>query len=86
MVADGFLLIAPLNTERLEVFHLPGGAQAGHLALSGGNERFVTPPARAGVMVVIAAARYGEESARIIGLNPGGNAAGDPTAATPLAP
>jgi len=62
------LVLAPLNAERLEVFHLPGGTQAGGPSLPTGADRFVTAPALAGRVIVIAAARYGEEAARVIGL------------------
>ncbi len=62
------LVLAPLNAERLEVFHLPGGTQAGGPSLPTGADRFVTSPALAGGVIVIAAARYGEETARVIGL------------------
>jgi outer membrane protein assembly factor BamB len=62
------LVLAPLNAERLEVFHLPGGTQAGGPSLPTGADRFVTAPALAGRVIVIAAARYGEETARVIGL------------------
>jgi outer membrane protein assembly factor BamB len=62
------LVLAPLNAERLEVFHLPGGTQAGGPSLPSGKDRFVTAPALAGGIIVIAAARYGEETARVIAL------------------
>ena len=72
LVGD-LLFVAPLNAERLDAFRLPGGASVSHLALEAGLDRFVTPPALAGKLVVIGAARYGEESARVIGLDPLGS-------------
>ncbi|HZI93291.1 MAG TPA: PQQ-binding-like beta-propeller repeat protein, partial [Patescibacteria group bacterium] len=88
------LMVAPLNTERLEVFHLPDGAQTAALLLPGGKDRFVTPPVKSGRMIVIAAARYGEESSRLIGLDPEAakaspgatNPAASQPAASPAAP
>jgi len=62
------LVLAPLNAERMEMFQLPGGTQAGGPTLPSGKDRFVTAPALAGTTIVIAAARYGEETARVIGL------------------
>jgi len=64
------LLVAPLNTERLEVFQMPNGDQTAALALAVGKDRFITPPAKAGDLVVIGAARYGEGSARVVGVDP----------------
>ncbi|MFQ5702064.1 MAG: PQQ-binding-like beta-propeller repeat protein [Acidobacteriota bacterium] len=62
------LLLAPLNAQRLELFKLPAGTQPPAFALGAGHGRFVTAPTRAGDMVVIGAARYGDNSARVIGL------------------
>ena len=70
VLVGGLLVFAQLNTERLELFSLADGSQTASLTLAAGGERFVTPPARAGRMVVIGAARYGEESARIMGISP----------------
>jgi len=64
------LLVAPLNTERLEVFRLPAGEQTAGYGLPSGVDRFVTAPVQAGDVVMIGAARYGGESSRIIGLDP----------------
>ncbi|HKY31338.1 MAG TPA: PQQ-binding-like beta-propeller repeat protein [Candidatus Polarisedimenticolia bacterium] len=82
-LAGDLLLVAPLNTERLESFRLPAGTQAASMALPPGRGRFVSPPTVAGDMVVIAAADYGQETARVMGLDPrlaaaaaGGGAAG----------
>jgi hypothetical protein len=65
------LLMAPLNTERLEVFSLPDGAREAPYSLQEDTERFVSAPVRAGNLIVIAAARYGESSSRIIGIASG---------------
>ena len=70
VLVGGILVLAQINTDRMELFSLADGGQTASLTLAGGGERFVTPPARAGRMVVIGAARYGEESARIIGISP----------------
>lgn len=70
VLVGGLLVLAQLNTERMELFSLADGGQTASLTLAAGGERFVTPPARVGRMVVIGAARYGEESARILGVAP----------------
>ena len=70
VIVGATLVLAQLNTERLEFFSLTDGGQTASLSLTAGGERFVTPPARAGSMVVIGAARYGEESSRIMGIAP----------------
>lgn len=80
VLVGGILVLAQLNTERMELFSLADGGQTAALTLSPGTERFVTPPARAGRMVLIAAARYGEESARVIGVAP----LAEPAAGTPV--
>ncbi len=64
------LLVAPLNTERLEMFRLPDGDQTAGYGLPSTSDRFVTAPVQAGDIVLIGAARYGGESSRIIGLDP----------------
>jgi len=64
------LFVAPLNTERLDLFRLPNGAQATAFTLPAGEDRFVTGPVQAGDIVLIGAARYGNESSRIIALDP----------------
>ncbi len=71
LLLGDLLLVAPLDSERLEAFRLPGGAPAGHLALSAGEDRFVTHPVSAGGVVALGAARYGAETARLIGVEPG---------------
>ncbi|HEY3176094.1 MAG TPA: PQQ-binding-like beta-propeller repeat protein [Candidatus Polarisedimenticolia bacterium] len=82
LVLGSLLVVAQLNTDRLESFRLPEGTQASSLSLPAGKERFVTPPARAGRMVVIGAARYGEGSSRIIGID----LLGPPNPAAPSPP
>ncbi len=67
------LVVAPLNTEILEIFALPGGVQGPPPSLLQDKERFVSPPVLAGGnLIVIAAARYGEDTARLIAVDPGG--------------
>jgi outer membrane protein assembly factor BamB len=84
LILGSLLVAAQLNTDRLETFRLPEGVQAGALSLPGGKDRFVTPPVRAGSMVVIGAARYGEEASRIIGIDLlGGDKAGSPSGSPP---
>jgi len=75
VLMGSLLVVAPLNTERLETFRLPEGTQGSAWALPAGQGRFVAAPAAAGGRIVAAAASYGEESARIIGLAPGPPAA-----------
>ena len=74
VLMGSLLVVAPLNTERLETFRLPEGTQGSAWALPAGQGRFVAAPAAAGGRIVAAAASYGEESARIIGLAPGTSA------------
>jgi len=69
LVVKDILVVAPLDTERLDAFRLPDGSQAGSLVLDAARERFVTPPASAGGVVAIAASVYGEEGARVLGLD-----------------
>jgi outer membrane protein assembly factor BamB len=70
VVMGGVLVVAPLNTERLETFQLPEGTQGPAFALPAGEGRFVSPPVAVGDRVAVAAAGYGHESARVIGLAP----------------
>ena len=70
VIVGDLLLTAPLNTERLEGFRLPAGTQAAALPLASGKDRFVSPPARAGAMVIIAAALYGDQASRVLVLDP----------------
>jgi hypothetical protein len=70
VVMGNVLVVAPLNTEKLETFQLPAGTQGPSLSLPAGQGRFVSPPAAAGSRVVIAAAAYGQESARVIAVDP----------------
>ncbi len=70
VVLDDLLVVAPLNSERLDLFRLPGGGQEAPFTLESGRERFVTRPILVTDRIVIAAARYGQDTARIIGLRP----------------
>ena len=72
LLMKDLLVIAPLNTERLAAFRLPGGANAGSLSLPRSKERFVTAPVRVGDIVVVVVAKYGEDAARVIALEPAG--------------
>jgi len=81
VLLDNLLVVAPLNSERLDLFRLPGGGQEAPFTLESGRERFVTRPILVTDTIVIAAARYGQDSSRIIGLRP----ATQPAAAAPAA-
>ena len=70
VVLDDLLVVAPLNSERLDVFRLPGGNQEAPFTLDTGRERFVTRPVLVTDHIVIAAALYGQDTSRIIGLRP----------------
>ncbi|MGH9870618.1 MAG: PQQ-binding-like beta-propeller repeat protein [Candidatus Polarisedimenticolia bacterium] len=63
------LVVAPLNTERLETFELPEGTQGASLSLPTGQGRFVSSPAVAGNRIIIATAAYGDEGSRVLGLD-----------------
>ncbi len=70
LISGELLLVAPLNAERLDIFRVADGAQAGSLTLPAGVERLVTPPVAMGESFLIGIARYGEESSRIAQLDP----------------
>src|SRR5262249_9522208 len=64
------LVVAALNAERMETFKLPDGSQGASLSLPAGEGRFVSPPAAVGRRIAIAAAAYGGQSARVLGVDP----------------
>lgn len=70
VLLDNLLVVAPLNSERLDLFRLPAGGQEAPFTLETGRERFVTRPILVTDTIVIAAARYGQDTSRIIGLRP----------------
>ncbi len=68
-VLRDLILVAGPHVRRLDAFRLPEGRSAGAFELPVGT-RFLTPPVVSGDRVAIAVARYGQESTRIIALQP----------------
>jgi outer membrane protein assembly factor BamB len=68
-VLRDLVLVAGPHVRRLDAFRLPEGRSAGAFELPVGT-RFLTPPVVSGDRVALAVARYGQESARIIALQP----------------